>query len=101
MLVTIDPYFLKHNIPLVLVLAHYRLLAKMHDSGNEIVGACPIHKGHNSTVFRINTATNSWQCVSHCGCTGDVIEFVAKMEHVSAAAAIKLLIRWFQLEGND
>lgn len=49
------------------------------DDGKIYRSACPIHNGDNPTAFVFNNETKHYKCFTN-GCSGDVIEFVKKME---------------------
>ena len=90
----------KYQVSMKQVLEHYGLLAKMQIRDHIITGACPIHEGRNESVFSVNINENRWRCISHCGCGGDVIDFVSKKEKVSKSMAQALLIRWFAVNAK-
>jgi DNA primase len=82
---------------MVQVLEHYGLMSRMHQNGDSITGACPIHEGKNETAFRVSISKNCWNCFSQCGCGGNVLDFVSKKEKVSLLKAANLLVEWFNL----
>lgn len=79
------------------VLGHYGLLEPMKRGGDNLCGCCPIHKGSNPTQFRVSVSKNLWNCFSECKRGGNVIDFIALMEGVSAYGAALKAIEWFHL----
>ena len=80
------------------VLSHYGLLDKMKRSGDSLSGCCPIHKGSNPTQFRVSLSKNLWNCFSECKHGGNVVDFISRMEDVSAYGAALKAIEWFKLD---
>ena len=80
------------------VLNHYGLLDRMKRTGDNLSGCCPIHKGKNPTQFRVSLEKNLWNCFSECKHGGNVIDFISRMEDVSAYAAAQKAIEWFKLD---
>jgi hypothetical protein len=80
------------------VLSHYGLLDKMKRSGDSLSGCCPIHKGSNPTQFRVSVTKNLWNCFSECKHGGNVVDFISRMEDVSAYGAALKAIEWFKLD---
>ncbi len=79
------------------ILNHYGLLDRMKRNGDNLSGCCPIHKGKNPTQFRVSLEKNLWNCFSECKHGGNVIDFISRMEDVSAYAAAQKAIEWFKL----
>lgn len=80
------------------VLSHYGLLDKMKRSGDSLSGCCPIHKGSNPTQFRVSLSKHLWNCFSECKHGGNVVDFISRMEDVSAYGAALKAIEWFKLD---
>jgi DNA primase len=93
----VDFRAVKRDVSMVQVLEHYGLMGQMHQNGDSISGACPIHGGENKTAFRVSISKNCWNCFSTCQCGGNVLDFVAKKEDVSLLKAANLLVSWFEL----
>jgi len=83
------------------VLGHYGLLDPMKRTGDNLSGCCPIHKGSNPTQFRVSVSKNLWNCFSECKRGGNVIDFIALMEGVSAYGAALKAIEWFNLDAEQ
>jgi len=67
-------------------------------SGHELRGKCPIHRGSNNKHFTANVSKNVFKCFfADCGAHGNVLDFVAAMEHCSVRDAAVKLRDWFQV----
>lgn len=93
----VDFRAVKAAVTMEQVLQHYGLLEKMKRSGDSLSGCCPIHKGTNPTQFRVSISKNCWNCFSECKHGGNALDFVARMENISAHGAAVKLIEWFRL----
>ena len=82
------------------VLSHYGLLEQMKRSGDSLSGCCPIHKGTNPTQFRVSVSKNVWNCFTQCKRGGNVIDFIAGMEKLTAYGAAQKAIEWFTLDSD-
>jgi hypothetical protein len=70
----------------------------MKKSGQELRGKCPIHRGSNNKHFTANVTKNVFKCfLAQCGAHGNVLDFVAAMEHCSVREAAVKLKEWFKL----
>ncbi|MDE3076783.1 MAG: hypothetical protein KGJ86_15305, partial [Chloroflexota bacterium] len=49
--------------------------------GQALVGLCPFHPDHNDPNFNVYPEKTYWKCWA-CGASGDVIEFVVRMDHI-------------------
>jgi DNA primase len=72
---------------------------KVHKSGKELRGRCPIHKGEGENSFSVNTDKNIFNCFS-CNAKGNILEFVAAMEQCSIRDAALRLAEWYSIESN-
>ncbi len=93
----IDFQAIKSQVSILQILEHYCLMGQLRQTGDFITGQCPIHESNRRIAFRANTTINCWNCFNQCGCSGDIIDFVSRKEHVSAQNAARLIIRWFNL----
>jgi DNA primase len=96
----IDFRAVKAAVTMQQVLEHYGLRERMRATGNSgenLTGCCPIHKGSNPTQFRVSLAKNCWNCFSSCRCGGNVLDFIAKMEEVPIQKAAQLAAEWFHV----
>lgn len=94
----VDFRAIRESVTMEEVLRHYGLLEKMKPSGDSLSGCCPIHKGTNPTQFRVSLTKNLWNCFSECKHGGNVLDFIARMEDVSAFGAAQKAIEWFKLD---
>jgi DNA primase len=97
----VDFKAVKAAITMEQVLEHYGLLTKFKRIGDSLSGPCPIHKGNNSTQFRVSTTKNVWNCFSECKNGGNTLDFIAKMDDVSILAAANKAIEWFHLDPEE
>lgn len=81
------------------VLIHYGLLASLRplQNGDGYTGRCPIHQGTNPDQFKVSVSKNCWNCFGDCQGGGNVLDFVAKMESITAHEAAHRLNDWFDL----
>jgi DNA primase len=94
----VDFRAVKAAITMEQVLEHYGILDRFKRSGDSLSGPCPIHKGSNSTQFRVSTTKNIWNCFSECKHGGNTLDFIARMENISIHAAALKVIEWFKLD---
>jgi DNA primase len=97
----VDFKAVKAAITMEQVLEHFGLLDKFKRIGDSLSGPCPIHKGTNSTQFRVSTTKNVWNCFSECKNGGNTLDFIAKMADVSILAAANKAIEWFHLDPEE
>jgi DNA primase len=88
---------LKSTVTMGQVLDRYGLLERLHLSGDELCGVCPLHRGHNQTQFRVNTSKNCWMCFGDCQAGGGIVDFVSRMEGVGIREAALLIQDWFDV----
>lgn len=88
----------KAAITMKQVLKHYGVLERFKEKGDSLSGPCPIHKGENSSQFRVSISKNIWNCFSKCNAGGNVLDFIARMEQVSIHAAALKAVEWFSLD---
>ena len=94
----VDFKAVKSAVSMEQALQHYGLLEKLKRSGDNLTGACPIHRGSNPTQFRVSLGKNLWNCFSDCKGGGNVLDFIAKMEDISIHAAAVKAVDWFGLD---
>ena len=87
----VDYKEIKEKVTMEMVLAYYGVLADLKESGKNLVGCCPIHKGSNPRQFSVNTERNIFNCFGNCKSGGNVLDFVSKMEDISIRDAGLLL----------
>jgi len=98
----VDFKTVKAAVSMEQVLQHYGLLGQFTQNGNgdSLSGPCPIHKGTNPTQFRVSLTKNCWNCFGDCKGGGNVLDFVARLEHITLHAAAVSLCQWFNLDGE-
>lgn len=87
------------EFPFVVVLGIYGTPC-LSKKGEHLIGPCPIHKGSvRNKTFTINVRENTFACsAKNCAAGGDVIAFVAAMEHCSRSEAATLIHNWLASE---
>ena len=88
----VDFKALKQTISMQMVLDHYKVQG-LKRVGDELRGPCPIHKGATtSRHFSVSLTKNAFKCFAQsCKARGNVLDFVAAMEHCTVRdAALKL-----------
>ncbi len=88
---------LKQAIAIEQVLERYGLRERLRRSGDHLSGACPLHRGHNPTQFRVSLSKNCWICFGDCHCGGSILDLVARMEGIPIHEAGLRLQDWFNL----
>jgi hypothetical protein len=83
----VDFSAIKQNISFLTILEHYNLLAEFKKKSDKLTGPCPIHKGDSKTAFHIDLNKNAYKCFTRCKSKGfkgggNIIDFVAEMEHL-------------------
>ncbi len=92
---------LKRSVSMLQVLERYELLNRLHRSGDNLSGACPLHAGHNKTQFRVSLSRNCWICFGDCHRGGSIVDFVSLKESVGIREAALLIQEWFGLQPNS
>ncbi|MFN0126907.1 MAG: CHC2 zinc finger domain-containing protein [Verrucomicrobiales bacterium] len=95
----IDFAAVKSAVTMEQVLTHYGLLSglRRHQNGDSYSGCCPIHKGTNTEQFKVSVSKNCWNCFGDCQGGGNVLDFVAQMDSITAHEAAHRLNEWFGL----
>src|SRR5581483_7163865 len=83
-----DVEAIKHDRPIADVVVSYGI--ELQSSGRALVGRCPFHDDGGRPNLHVYPATQSWYCF-RCAIGGDVIDFVARHEHVGFAVACERL----------
>src|SRR6267378_3594185 len=97
----VDFKAVKSAITMEQVLQHYGLLDQFKRSGDNLSGACPIHKGSNPTQFRVSLSKNIWNCFGECKHGGNVLDFIHGLEGGTIHAAAVKAIEWFGIDYPD
>lgn len=78
--------------------------AKLHRTGNDWRGTCPLHKGDNSTAFSVYEGEGGgsrWHCHTKCDAGGDAIDFVQRWQALDFIGAVKYLTEYAGLDLKD
>lgn len=94
----VDFRAVKAAVSIEQVLSHYGLLDRFKRGRDSLSGPCPIHEGTNPTQFRVSISKNCWNCFGDCKCGGNVLDFVARKDGVTALDAANQLVDWFDLD---
>jgi DNA primase len=62
----VDFRAVKQAVTIVQILDHYKLTDRFQRKDDSLSGPCPIHKGENSTQFRVSVSKNCWNCLGEC-----------------------------------
>lgn len=94
---------LKRAVSMSQVLQRYGFLEQLYRSGDSLSGACPLHRGHNKSQFRVSLSKNCWICFGDCHRGGSIVDFVSRKEGIGIREAALLIQDWFsvQANGND
>jgi DNA primase len=104
----VDIKMVRESVSIEQILEYYGLGDDLIRKGDQLVGACPIHKGTNKNQFHISVSKGIWRCFGNCTSNkalhnggGNLIDFVIVMEGIdepNAARKAALLIQeWFGL----
>jgi len=95
----IDFAAVKAVVTITQVLERYGILANLRPlpSRDGFVGRCPIHQGTSPDQFKVSVSKNCWNCFGDCKGGGNVLDFVAQMESITAHEAAHRLNEWFEL----
>lgn len=87
----VDFNLIKAAVTMEMLIVQYGITG-LTRNGEELRGVCPIHQGKSKREFSINLAKNTFCCFAPtCKARGNVLDFVAKMEHCKVKdAALKL-----------
>ena len=106
----VDFQWLRQEVSMLDVLAHYGLRDKLKEEGKTLRGVCPVHHGTNPNQFVV-TPPNRWKCFGDCASDpalnnggGNQIVFVRAMEGIATGnigqdtyqAALRMY-EWFNL----
>lgn len=62
----------------------------LRQKGQHLFGKCPFHEDHGRPNLVVFTGTQTYKCFA-CGAQGDVIDFVARIEHLGQGEAARRL----------
>lgn len=78
--------------------------AKLHRTGNDWRGTCPLHKGDNPTAFSVYEGEGGgsrWHCHTKCDAGGDAIDFVQRWQGLDFIGVVKYLADYVGLDLKD
>src|SRR5947209_19850222 len=110
----VDIKKVRESVDIEQILEYYGLVDQLTRKGDQLIGACPIHKGTNKSQFHVSLTKNAFHCFGDCKSNallhnggGNLIDFVRVMEgieepddleqHKSARKAALLVQEWFGL----
>jgi DNA primase len=110
----VDIKMVRESISIEQILEYYGLTEQLTRKGDQLIGACPIHKGSNKSQFHVSLGKNIFYCFGDCKSNaslrnggGNLIDFVRVMEgieesddadqHKAARTAALLIQEWFGL----
>ena len=97
-----DIFELARSVSLLDVVEGY--LGELKRDGRHYLGLCPFHNDTHLGSFKVTPNSKGkglWKCFS-CGETGDVIDFVAKIENISLHdAALKICVNNHLISAED
>jgi len=114
MAIWVDIKKVRESVDMEQILEYYGLVEQLTRKGDQLIGACPIHKGTNESQFHVSLTKNAFHCFGDCKSNaslhnggGNLIDFVRIMEgieepddpdqHKSARKAALLIQEWFGL----
>jgi DNA primase len=86
---------IKARISLEQVLRFYNLFEGLKPKGKSHRGPCPFCEAADGTPFSVSMEKNCFQCFS-CHASGNILDFVTKMEGVSIREAGQILTKNFE-----
>src|SRR5947209_14862020 len=110
----VDIKKVRESVSMEQLLEYYRLVEQLTRKGDQLIGACPMHKGTNKSQFHVSLTKNAFHCFGDCKSNaslhnggGNLIDFVRVMEgieepddsdqHKAARKAALLIQEWFGL----
>ena len=114
MAIWVDIKKVRESVDMEQILEYYGLVEQLTRKGDQLIGACPIHKGTNKSQFHVSLTKNAFHCFGDCKSNaslhnggGNLIDFVRVMEgieepddadqHKAARKAALLIQEWFGL----
>ena len=89
----VDFQAVKASVSLAEVLRHYGVEHLRGRRPGQLEGRCPIHGGQRTDAFQASLSKNAFHCFA-CQAHGNVLDFVAAMEHCSVRQAALRLAMW-------
>ena len=97
----VDFKAVKQAVTMQMVLDRYGV--RLSRCGDELRGACPIHKGTaKSKTLTVSLSKNAFKCFSQdCKSKGNVLDFVAAMERCDVRDAAAKIADWFKVGKSE
>jgi DNA primase len=93
----VDFNLIKAAVTMEMLVVQYGVIGLVR-TGDELRGVCPVHEGKSKREFSINLVKNTFCCFAPvCKARGNVLDFVAKMEHCTVRDAALKLDEWFEV----
>jgi DNA primase len=97
----VDFNLIKASVTMEMLIIQYGITSLARND-DEMRGVCPIHQGKSKREFSINLIKNTFYCFAPlCKARGNVLDFVARMEHCTVKDAALKLDEWFNVTGNE
>src|SRR5947209_8743243 len=110
----VDIKKVRESVDIEQILEYYGLVDQLTRKGDQLIGACPMHKGTNKSQFHVSLTKNAFHCfgdsksnASLHNAGGNLIDFVRVMEgieepddsdqHKAARQGALLIQEWFGL----
>ncbi len=97
----VDFNMIKATVTMEMLVMQYGI-TNLSRNGDELRGVCPIHLGKSKREFSVNLVKNTFICFAPtCKARGNVLDFVAKMEHCTVKDAALKMDEWFNLTEQE
>ncbi len=97
----VDFNLIKAAVTMEMLIVQYGITG-LTRNGDELRGVCPIHQGKSKREFSVNLAKNTFCCFAPtCKARGNVLDFVAKMEHCTVKDAALIMDEWFKVTEQE
>ncbi len=97
----VDFNLIKAAVTMEMLIVQYGITG-LTRNGDELRGVCPIHQGKSKREFSVNLAKNTFCCFAPtCKARGNVLDFVAKMEHCTVRDAALIMDEWFKVTEQE
>ena len=97
----VDFNLIKAAVTMEMLIVQYGITG-LARQGDELRGVCPIHQGKSKREFAINLTKNTFCCFAPaCKVRGNVLDFVAKMEHCTVKDAALKIDEWFKVTTQE
>jgi DNA primase len=92
---------IKAAVTMEMLIVQYGITGLVRN-GDDLRGVCPVHQGKSKREFSVNLVKNTFCCfASACKVRGNVLDFVAQMEHCTIRDAALKLNAWFKVTEQE